>query len=121
MAEEVRVALVDPEATCTGNDTESGADVAAYLTRHGALVSVDRPGLFRHDHHRRADDGGIGELQLDRLRREELLCRKPEFNRKATRGQGTGDARMERPLAIPNGEIRYHLRDRNGKTLKPVT
>ncbi|MER8522571.1 universal stress protein [Mesorhizobium sp. M1076] len=41
-AEEVRVALVDPEATCTGNGTEPGADIAAYLTRHGAWVSVDR-------------------------------------------------------------------------------
>ncbi|MER8419215.1 universal stress protein [Mesorhizobium sp. M1329] len=39
-AEEVRVALVDPEATCTG--AEPGADIAAYLTRHGARVSVDR-------------------------------------------------------------------------------
>lgn len=41
-AEEVRVALVDPEATCTGNGTEPGADIAAYLTRHGARVLVDR-------------------------------------------------------------------------------
>ncbi|CDX53514.1 conserved hypothetical protein [Mesorhizobium plurifarium] len=41
-AEEVRVALVDPEVTCTGKDTEPGADVTAYLTRHGARVSVDR-------------------------------------------------------------------------------
>lgn len=41
-AEEVRVALVDPEATCTGNGAEPGADIAAYLTRHGARVSVDR-------------------------------------------------------------------------------
>ncbi|RUU06425.1 universal stress protein [Mesorhizobium sp. USDA-HM6] len=41
-AEEVRVALVDPEVTCTGNRTEPGADIAAYLTRHGARVSVDR-------------------------------------------------------------------------------
>ncbi|MGC5844684.1 universal stress protein [Mesorhizobium abyssinicae] len=41
-AEEVRVTLVDPEVTCTGNRTEPGADVAAYLTRHGARVSVDR-------------------------------------------------------------------------------
>ncbi|MER8684890.1 universal stress protein [Mesorhizobium sp. M1405] len=36
-AEEVRVALVDPEATCA----EPGADIAAYLTRRGARVSVD--------------------------------------------------------------------------------
>ncbi|MER9677091.1 universal stress protein [Mesorhizobium sp. M0208] len=41
-AEEVRVALVDPEATCTGNGAEPGADIAAYLTRHGARVLVDR-------------------------------------------------------------------------------
>ncbi|MES0056615.1 MULTISPECIES: universal stress protein [unclassified Mesorhizobium] len=41
-AEEVRVAVVDPEATCTGNGAEPGADIAAYLTRHGARVSVDR-------------------------------------------------------------------------------
>ncbi|GLR45899.1 universal stress protein [Mesorhizobium amorphae] len=41
-AEEVRVALVDREATCTGNGAEPGADIAAYLTRHGARVSVDR-------------------------------------------------------------------------------
>ncbi|MER9964771.1 universal stress protein [Mesorhizobium sp. M0045] len=41
-AEEVRVALVDPEATCTGSGAEPGADIAAYLTRHGARVLVDR-------------------------------------------------------------------------------
>ncbi|RAZ71856.1 universal stress protein [Mesorhizobium atlanticum] len=41
-AEQVRVALVDPEVTCRGNGTEPGADVAAYLTRHGVRVSVDR-------------------------------------------------------------------------------
>ncbi|ESY62806.1 universal stress protein [Mesorhizobium sp. LNHC252B00] len=41
-AEEVRVALVDPVATWTGSGAEPGADVAAYLTRHGARVSVDR-------------------------------------------------------------------------------
>ncbi|MER8677875.1 universal stress protein [Mesorhizobium sp. M0037] len=40
-AEESRVSLVDPEATCTGNGTEPGADIDAYLTRHGARVSVD--------------------------------------------------------------------------------
>ncbi|MER9518879.1 universal stress protein [Mesorhizobium sp. M0614] len=40
-AEEVRVALVDPETTCAGNGAEPGADIAAYLTRHGARVSVD--------------------------------------------------------------------------------
>ncbi|MER8649224.1 hypothetical protein [Mesorhizobium sp. M0320] len=41
-AEEVRVAVVDPEATCTGNGAEPGADIAAYLPRHGARVLVDR-------------------------------------------------------------------------------
>ncbi|MER8759063.1 universal stress protein [Mesorhizobium sp. M0976] len=41
-AEEVRVALVDPEATRTGSGAEPGADIAAYLTRHGARVLVDR-------------------------------------------------------------------------------
>ncbi|CDX17387.1 conserved hypothetical protein [Mesorhizobium sp. ORS 3324] len=41
-ADEVRLTLVDSEVTCTGNGTESGADIAAYLTRHGARVSVDR-------------------------------------------------------------------------------
>ncbi|WP_192360083.1 universal stress protein [Mesorhizobium mediterraneum] len=41
-ADEVRVTLVDPEATCNGNGAEPGADIAAYLTRHGARVSVDR-------------------------------------------------------------------------------
>ncbi|MER8848687.1 universal stress protein [Mesorhizobium australicum] len=40
-AEEVRVAIVDPEATCIGNGAEPGADIVAYLTRHGARVSVD--------------------------------------------------------------------------------
>ncbi|MER9683849.1 universal stress protein [Mesorhizobium sp. M0184] len=40
-AEEVRVALVDPVPTWTGSGAEPGADVAAYLTRHGARVSVD--------------------------------------------------------------------------------
>ncbi|MER9936411.1 universal stress protein [Mesorhizobium sp. M0088] len=40
-AEEVRIALVDHEATCTGSGAEPGADIATYLTRHGARVSVD--------------------------------------------------------------------------------
>ncbi|MER9841854.1 universal stress protein [Mesorhizobium australicum] len=35
-------AVVDPEATCTGNGAEPGADIAAYLTRHGARVWIDR-------------------------------------------------------------------------------
>ncbi|UVK50015.1 universal stress protein (plasmid) [Mesorhizobium sp. AR02] len=41
VAEEVRVALVDPKANYNGNGAEPGADIAAYLTRHGARVSVD--------------------------------------------------------------------------------
>ncbi|MER8434842.1 MULTISPECIES: universal stress protein [Mesorhizobium] len=41
-AEEVRIALVDPEATCTGSGAEPGFDIADYLTRHGARVLVDR-------------------------------------------------------------------------------
>ncbi|WP_095090481.1 universal stress protein [Mesorhizobium sophorae] len=41
-AEEVRVTLVDPEPTCNANGAEPGADIAAYLTRHGARVAVDR-------------------------------------------------------------------------------
>ncbi|RNJ42581.1 universal stress protein [Mesorhizobium erdmanii] len=41
-AEEVRVTLVDPKATYNGNGAQPGTDIAAYLTRHGARVSVDR-------------------------------------------------------------------------------
>ncbi|PBB11889.1 universal stress protein [Mesorhizobium loti] len=41
VAEEVRVALVDPKANYNGNGAKPGADIAAYLTRHGARVSVD--------------------------------------------------------------------------------
>ncbi|AZO34178.1 MAG: universal stress protein [Mesorhizobium sp.] len=41
VAEEVRVALVDPKANYNGNGAEPGADIAGYLTRHGARVSVD--------------------------------------------------------------------------------
>ncbi|BCM17623.1 universal stress protein [Mesorhizobium sp. J8] len=41
-AEEVRVTLVDPEVTSTANGVEPGADIAAYLARHGVRVSVDR-------------------------------------------------------------------------------
>ncbi|WP_095205205.1 universal stress protein [Mesorhizobium carmichaelinearum] len=40
-AEEVRVALVDPKANYNGNGAKPGADIAAYLARHGARVSVD--------------------------------------------------------------------------------
>lgn len=41
-AEEVRIALVDPEAGDLAQGDEPGADVAAWLARHGARVSVDR-------------------------------------------------------------------------------
>ena len=41
-AEDVRVVLVDPQASDLGNGPEPGADIAAYLTRHGVKVSVDR-------------------------------------------------------------------------------
>ncbi|MER8779376.1 universal stress protein [Mesorhizobium sp. M0977] len=41
-AQEVCVVLVDPKANYKGNGAEPGADIAAYLTRHGARVSVDR-------------------------------------------------------------------------------
>ena len=41
-AEEVRLVLVDPEASESGHGAEPGADAAAYLARHGAKVTVDR-------------------------------------------------------------------------------
>ncbi|MGB3391746.1 MAG: universal stress protein [Pseudaminobacter sp.] len=45
-AEAVHVAMVDPEVE--ENGPEPGADIAAYLARHGAKVTVDRvPGLGR--------------------------------------------------------------------------
>ncbi|WP_192178579.1 hypothetical protein [Mesorhizobium amorphae] len=40
-----------------------------------------------------------------------------KFNRRAE--EGGAQARMERPLAIANGEILYRLTDQNGKKLKP--
>ncbi|RWN06303.1 universal stress protein [Mesorhizobium sp.] len=40
-AKEVCVAMVDPKAQNNGKGAQSGADIAAYLTRHGARVSVD--------------------------------------------------------------------------------
>lgn len=51
------------------------------------------PDVFRHDHHRRSDDGGIGEPQQDRLRREQLPCRQPGIQSQRARGQGAGGAR----------------------------
>jgi nucleotide-binding universal stress UspA family protein len=41
-AEEVRIALVDPAEGESGHGAEPGADVATYLARHGAKVTVDR-------------------------------------------------------------------------------
>lgn len=41
-ADEVRITLVDPEAGDLAQGDEPGADVAAWLARHGAKVSVDR-------------------------------------------------------------------------------
>lgn len=41
-AEEVSVTLVDPEASELGSGAEPGADIAAYLARHGVKVRVDR-------------------------------------------------------------------------------
>lgn len=45
-ADAVHVTMVDPEAAHGLNGPEPGADIAAYLARHGAKVTVDRlPGL----------------------------------------------------------------------------
>ena len=41
-AEEVRIVLVDPAEGESGHGAEPGADVATYLARHGAKVTVDR-------------------------------------------------------------------------------
>lgn len=41
-ADDVRVVLVDPKVDETGHGAEPGADVAAYLARHGVKVTVDR-------------------------------------------------------------------------------
>jgi nucleotide-binding universal stress UspA family protein len=41
-AEEVHVVLVDPVERKNGHGAEPGADVAVYLARHGAKVTVDR-------------------------------------------------------------------------------
>jgi nucleotide-binding universal stress UspA family protein len=38
----VHVTMVDPRADADGNGEEPGADIAAYLARHGVNVSVDR-------------------------------------------------------------------------------
>lgn len=41
-ADDVRIVMVDPQSTDRANGPEPGADVAAYLARHGARVTVDR-------------------------------------------------------------------------------
>jgi len=41
-ADQVTVAVVDPEPGLLGHGEEPGADLAAYLARHGAKVTVDR-------------------------------------------------------------------------------
>ncbi|RUV74819.1 MAG: universal stress protein [Mesorhizobium sp.] len=41
-AQEVRIVLVDPAERESGHGAEPGADIATYLARHGAKVSVDR-------------------------------------------------------------------------------
>lgn len=47
-AEEVRVVLVDPVESELDHGAEPGANIAAYLSRHGAKVVVDRlPGMGR--------------------------------------------------------------------------
>ena len=40
-ADDVRIAIVDPQATTDAMGQEPGADVAAFLARHGVAVSVD--------------------------------------------------------------------------------
>src|SRR5690606_22145960 len=40
-AETVHVTMIDPRAREGGLDIEPGADLAAYLARHGAKVTVD--------------------------------------------------------------------------------
>jgi nucleotide-binding universal stress UspA family protein len=41
-ADDVRIALVDPVERESGHGAEPGADIATYLARHGARVTVDR-------------------------------------------------------------------------------
>ncbi|WP_353642746.1 universal stress protein [Mesorhizobium sp. WSM2239] len=41
-AEEVRLAVLDPEASCNGNGLEPEAGIVAYLARHGVRVAIDR-------------------------------------------------------------------------------
>lgn len=47
-AEEIHVTMIDPDASESGSGAEPGADIAAYLARHGLKVIVDRlPGSGR--------------------------------------------------------------------------
>ena len=41
-ADDVRITLVDPEASYRGSGPEPGADIATYLARHGVKVTIDR-------------------------------------------------------------------------------
>lgn len=41
-ADSVHIALVDPTASVLGSGAEPGADIAAYLARHGIRVTVDQ-------------------------------------------------------------------------------
>lgn len=93
--------------------------------RHKAGIPESSPaGACRHSawgfsprHHPRSDDGCIGELQLHRLRHEELPCRQPRNSiaRRASGAQaalgwsGPLPSQMARSLPPP---------DRNGKKLK---
>jgi nucleotide-binding universal stress UspA family protein len=56
-AEKVVVLTVDPHATAGGHGAEPGADVAAWLSRHGAKVTVQREA---------AADAEVGGLILSR-------------------------------------------------------
>jgi len=57
-AKRVTVLVVDPRPGRDGHGEEPGADVAAWLTRHGVSVTVQRD---------RASDTDIGELMLSRV------------------------------------------------------
>jgi nucleotide-binding universal stress UspA family protein len=76
-ADDVHVVLVDPKAHLWDHGEEPGADIAAYLARHGAKVTVHRlPGqgmtvaevLRRHAGDMAADLVVIGAYGHSRLR-----------------------------------------------------
>jgi nucleotide-binding universal stress UspA family protein len=80
-ATDVRIVLVDPEATQNGAGEEPGADVAAFLARHGVTTTIDvlssggrEPGLVLQQHARNcgADLIVMGAYGHSRLR-ERLL------------------------------------------------